>query len=208
MNKQARLAGILVLIFCLAPYMLKAEPAALSGEVKIEEFGQANSSQYSSQQDEALKFIQSVEDAQKSKAAPTELVANSKVNFYLTGLYLYCLSKSGACPFALDTILVADYYNNKKSMTGCVNMKNLWRTWVENGYEKRVAYIVPLALAQKFSDFQKNQRPRYLRCEETLKTFVPDDNSLKSISLTKKFIEQIKQKNINVLHESGALKAN
>ncbi len=199
---------IAILISCtLISQNLYAGPKELFGEVKIEEFNEKSSGSYSEQQQAALNFVQAVESSQLAGNAQGDLTANSKASFYLTGLYLYCLQKSGACPFALDTVLVSDYFLNKQNKQGCANMKNLWRTWVENGYEKRVAYLIPLALSQKFTDFQQNKRPYYLKCEETLKSFTPDESSLKSIRTTKKFIEQIKEKGINIFIESGALKS-
>jgi hypothetical protein len=176
----------------------------LFGEVKIEEFSKGKSGNYQEDQNSAIDFINLIEASHLANSAKGELVASSKVSAYLTSLYLYCLKKSAVCPFALDAVLVADYYNNKSSNQGCVNMKNLWRNWVENGFEKRVAYLIPFALAPKFTEFQTTQRPRYLKCEETLKTFKPDQNSLKSVRLIKKLAEQIKEKQINVFNEVGA----
>ena len=181
---------------------LWAQPE-LFGEVKIESFSKNQADDYEGQQAQAMEFIDRIEKSQLANSAQGDLVASQKVNTYMTSLYLYCLKRSGACPFALDSVLVADYFNNKASQQGCVNMKNLWRNWVESGYEKKVAYVIPFGLNQKFTDFQTTQRPRYLKCEETIKTFKPDQASLKSIRLLKKLAQQIKEKKINIFVEVG-----
>lgn len=176
------------------------------GEVNIQDTSVDQKNSHSEQESEALVFAQRVAAAVNQKGDGTgPFNLTNSTAFYFSGLYLYCGAKSGACPFILDTVLAAEYFNNKTLTTkACPNMKILWEAWVKNGFEKRLPYLVSIGSSEKMKKFNALDRNRYLKCDETLRNFSNIKDLSKSVNTTVKLIEQIQSKGINIFEATGA----
>ncbi len=47
-------------------------------------------------------------------------------------------------------------------------MKRFWNAWVRNGLEERHKYLVRTSFIQATSEFKTKERPKYLKCEQTI----------------------------------------
>lgn len=142
------------------------------GEINLEDTATIRRDPYTVEQDAAIAFFddfaRKVDTLKGKGAAPLEPLSDAALN-HLTRVYLYCTVRSGTCPFVLDAILEVDIVNAKNgSASICPTMERFWKTWVKNDMEKRQNFLVRTANLTATSDFSRNQRPRYLKCRETV----------------------------------------
>ncbi|MDZ4786197.1 MAG: hypothetical protein SGJ02_08990 [bacterium] len=98
---------------------------------------------------------------------------------YLTGAYLFCTIKNGACPVILQAILETDIINSQlEKKESCSNMLRFWKHWVDNGFEDRLSYSLGTGFLSKYFDFKSNTRPKFLKCSATVKAQIKPDVSL------------------------------
>ncbi len=89
---------------------------------------------------------------------------------YLTAVYLYCAVHNGTCPLVLEAILEVDIMNAKLAGSAtCPNMKRFWNAWVASDMEERHKFLVKTSHINTYSEFNTKTRPKFLRCEETVK---------------------------------------
>lgn len=182
-------------IFCLAAHA--QGPNKQFGEVNIQSTD-TKAGGYAAQEAEALSWVRQVAANQKAASLSDSAV------FYLTGLYLYCSGRAGACPFILDTILKAEQLAGRAGPS-CPVMKRFWEAWVKNGFEERLPYLVPMGSTGTMKDFNDTKRARYIKCDQSILSNTPDQPN-RSVALTLKLVEQVQQKKINVFEATGALK--
>lgn len=89
---------------------------------------------------------------------------------YLSGVYLYCAVNNGTCPLVLEGILETDIINSKSSgAVACPHMKRFWNVWVASDMEERHKFLVKTSFINSYSEFNAKTRPKFLRCEDTIK---------------------------------------
>lgn len=146
-----------------------------SGEIKLETEGPKRDP-YKEGQEAAIEFFRKfsgmVPSLAAGNAASPGMLSDDSLN-YLSGVYLYCAVNAGVCPLILDSILEVDVINSKISgSAACPNLKKLWGHWVKNGLEERHKFMVKTSFINEHSKFISQQRPRYLKCEETIKNLI------------------------------------
>ncbi|MDC0359032.1 hypothetical protein OAO01_09470 [Oligoflexia bacterium] len=125
---------------------------------------------YSDIQNNTISYFKDIENkltAPQSIGRQKDL--NGRMMKYLAAAYLYCTLKSGACPLVLDGVLEVDLINSKlNNKAACPNMKQFWKAWIGNDMERRLEYRLNIGFLAKTQSFKKHDRPKYLRCEDTL----------------------------------------
>lgn len=197
-----------LIIFCiLTPELFAETRNKTSGDIAFEHTGPEKKDNYALQQSDALQYAQAVSNSINSSNYTTVSLSPAGV-FYLNGLYLYCSAKTGACPFILDTILSGEFLNSRgQEKKSCPNMQAFWENWVKNAFEERLSYLAPVGSVATIKTFNESKRSRYIKCDETLAKFSPDAEIKRNLALTVKLIEQIQLKKLNILEETGAIKA-
>ena len=186
---------VIATAFALTP--LIAMPPCLSGEPLSRQSKADNTSgtidielqsrkkdPYLTAQENALTYFRdlknnllSVKSTQKKLLLPDPQVMN-----YLSGLYLFCSIKRGTCPAIPEAILEIDIVNSKLSNTTlCPAMKSFWKKYLESDFEDRLKYSVSTGFVSKVNEYNSKERPKYLRCEDTLKELFKTGESAASL---------------------------
>lgn len=199
--------------------------AVIIGEIQLEKEGQKIDS-YEASQQAAINYFKAMAERTKLAAAgkksePASLPEGA-IN-YLTGVYLYCASKSGTCPLVPEAILEADILNSRLSGTAdCPNMKAFWTYWVKSDMEQRLGFLIKTNFMSAVTEFNTKVRPAFIRCEDTVKEKVkagqlsdeaffkeryapaerPSQLPAKMVTL----LGLIKEKVPNVFYATGAMK--
>lgn len=128
---------------------------------------QKDTIQYFTTLAERIKTLGSDQNANTQNELP-KISDNSLL--YLNGVYLFCSINGGACPLPLEAMYEVDVINSiaTKSM-GCPTLTRFWKFWIKNDMESRHKYGIQMAYMGTTSEFNQNQRPRFLKCEDTLK---------------------------------------
>lgn len=225
------------MFFTIFPLLALAEDAALNnqqvpttgkrsqmGEINIVEQG-PKKDPYLVVQDAAIVFFAKLEQDIKSLrtggSASVGVVSDQILNF-LTGVYLYCIVNSGSCPYILDAILETDIINARLGKNNaCPNMMKFWTQWVRNNMDTRHKYLMKTAHFNVTNDFNKNQRPAFILCEDTVKKAISDsapntdyfkrrytDGSEPERAPTKLrlLLEKLKEEGIDVFKKTGAIR--
>ena len=168
--------SILLAFFLATPHLLTAQspakPSSQIGEIDLEDTATKRKDPYAVGQDAAISFYaafaQTIESLKTTGIGTLEPLSDGAIN-HLIGVYLYCTVRSGACPLVLDGILEIDVVNAKNGTADlCPTMERFWKAWVKSDMEKRQNFLVRTAHMNTTSDFTRNQRPRYLKCRETV----------------------------------------
>jgi len=140
---------------------------------------------------------------------------------YMNAIYLDCAKKRGICPIFLDSILEIDVINSKKEgKATCGVSKRYWKSWIANDVEKRLGHNVKTALVNKTKNFNKQERPKYIKCKDTIqkildeskdmttkdffiKRYKNNKNIVKSIAISNKYVQTIVQKVPNIYFKVG-----
>lgn len=164
------------LFLTAAPFLMHREAAfaqarpKLSGGIELQE-DERKKSPYEKGQEEAIAYVKSLMTAATGAAqggSPPALGSDSTYN-HLTGLYLYCTAKNGACPVVLEGLLEADILTAKLSNdVQCPHLRAFWKKWLENGFEERSKHLVATSDIAKSATFNEKERPKYLQCKGTI----------------------------------------
>jgi hypothetical protein len=166
-----------VFVGALATTLYAAPPqgeSRVSGEITIEDTAQVKRNPYQAGQDAAIDYFNNADRviatlARGESAAPGSL-PDGAIN-HLLGVYLYCTVRAGACPFILDAVLEIDIIDSRIAGTAaCPTMERFWRAWIRDDMEKRLKYLVRTANLDVTAQFARVERPRYLKCRETVAT--------------------------------------
>ena len=193
----------------------------ITGEIQLET-GESRSP-YEINQDKAIAYFDKLSaqlgSMQDGKIQQPSSLEEPVMN-YLSGVYLFCLTKNGICPFILQTVLEVDIIQSRLTkIPTCKNMESFWKLWIKNGFEDRARYSVDTKNLMSVQDFNTNQRPRYIECKPTVEKEIqgaPADNNFfklryqdkkgpaHSVRLLQRFLQTIKEKKLNVFVEAGA----
>jgi hypothetical protein len=148
-------------------------PSAQVGEIELEDTSTVKRNPYDVGQDAAIAYFNdfsaTLETLRTTGSAQLQPLNDAAIN-HLVGVYLYCTVRSGACPLVLDGILEIDVVNAKNGATElCPTMERFWKTWLKGDMEKRLNFLVRTAHMNTTSEFTRVQRPRYLKCRDTVK---------------------------------------
>lgn len=174
MNTCAQWLASLSLV--VVAYSLEAQspsnPRDLIGSINIEEQEERRVDPYPAAQSATLEYFQNynskLQSIAHSGSGSLGDLSDDMLN-YLSALYLHCSVNYGVCPYILNAVLEIDVINSKNSgSAGCPNMKRLWNAWVRNNLEERHKYLVKTSFIQATSDFKAKDRPRYLKCDQTI----------------------------------------
>lgn len=220
MSSRFTLTSLLCASVVFAPAaQLLAEPPAASkpqqGEMVLEDTTQRALSASQRGKAEVTGWLTSLDQVFKggSVRVPTDL-GDAGIN-YLASFYFFCAVRGGGCPFILDTILESDVVRSKEEKSvSCPTMSRFWKAWLAADYDERAKYSLSPAVAEKFDDFNATQRPRYVRCKETVALvladrsalearYAPDGEARLSLDRTRKLLEEIWQKGIDISPQSA-----
>lgn len=198
---------------------------AQSGEVSFEDTKNIDPrATYDTTQDQTIEYFKkaaaSIPTLSQSPSPLADL-SDNMIN-YLNGVYLYCTINSGTCAIPLQAILEVDIINSKiKGVSECPNMKRFWKLWLANDMESRQQYLVKTGFISATSDFSRNVRPSFVRCEATITSETTSQGSAadyfkgrygpgqpspqtESFSRLVSLLEAVKQKVPNVFIATGA----
>jgi hypothetical protein len=143
-------------------------PPALVGSIDFED-STASKDPYGVSQDKAVATFEELQSLAQSKGNYKTINLSTGTLGYLAGVYLFCSVSKGTCPVVLDALLEVDYLNSlHKGAPDCSVLKGFWKQWIANDMEKRHDYLVNTGYIATTQSFRRDQRPRYIRCEETV----------------------------------------
>ena len=163
------ISGLLATVF-IASEPVTAQPS-LSGEIELEDTSTKPRDPFKEAQVNAIEYFHAMEDSLDS--TPTAPVMGSSELQYLAAAYLYCSIQRGACPFILDAVLESDIIaSHAGGEVRCPNMTGFWKAWVSSDMENRHKYAVRTSFLKVTDDFRTKERPRYLKCKETITALI------------------------------------
>jgi hypothetical protein len=152
----------------------KSQRPDITGDFQLE-VGEKSKNKSVTSIDEAILFLENLSNSVKSlsqgnisKASD----ASSDALNYFSVAYLVCTAETGACPMYLESLLEADVINariDKNTNAPCRNLKGFWRAYIDNDLENRMRFMSKLGLVSKMTDFNETQRPKFLKCKDTVK---------------------------------------
>jgi hypothetical protein len=189
-------------------------PNAVSGDLVLEDTTQKVQTPKAAGQRMALEWTQALK-ASVEKGTPSTITApeDAALN-YLATVYLYCLHKRGPCPFILDAILEADVIAARSGASkGCPIMTRFWKMWLANELEQRARYLLSIGSGAAVSNFNAVERPKYLRCTDTVVKIVGEGaasarygatgTSTRAVTQTAGLLNDIKGREIDVFSAVG-----
>lgn len=196
-----------------------AEPPT-SGDIPLDIGEERVKPPHERAQEEAMAEYQKL--VNNVKAGKGEAVTLSeRALLHLNAVYLLCSVNQGTCPTVLDGILESDILTSK--VTGrvdCPNMKRFWQLWIKNDMEKHHQFMAKTAFVNEAADFQRRERPRYIRCSATVKEALDSEKAGTVESFirarykgddhpfagTFRLLQQMKSRYPNVMSEIGGAK--
>lgn len=177
-------AALLITAAVYLPSLAMAQPATtprgekreIIGGIEIEDTTTRKTA-YEDSQDATIAFFERILSIAQSGAQPSEeeksIVAGGPSDNslgYLNGAYLFCTIKQGACPVILDALLEGDVMRSKMlGETSCPALKKFWKKWIAGDMENRQKYLVRTGSMQATEQFSSKTRPRYIKCDATVK---------------------------------------
>lgn len=166
--------------------------------------------------DESITFLESLSSKITSLAGGNISTAESATPDalnYMSVAYLLCSVDNGVCPMYLDSLLEADVINGRINKSDeCPNLKGFWAKYIANDLENRFRFMSKLGNVSKTTSFNENQRPKYIRCKDTVKVETTgtmsdndffrirykDSTKLDAIKKSLEAVRNYKEKKINV----------
>ncbi|MBX7143888.1 MAG: hypothetical protein K1X79_05505 [Oligoflexia bacterium] len=186
MQRNSRLALFVALSLILGRPSYAIPPSmdedkSITGEINIEDVGPRKDS-FSATQDKAIDYFDSLQETIDSVAHGQSVESIGELSdgmlSYLNAAYLYCSVNLGKCPMILDAILEIDLINSRsKRVAACPNMTRFWKGWVQGDMENRHKYMVKTGFLKVTSEFNSKERPRYLKCQDTIAEVIGDNRS-------------------------------
>ncbi|NMC63658.1 MAG: hypothetical protein GYA55_10900 [SAR324 cluster bacterium] len=98
---------------------------------------------------------------------------SNDVLHYLTGIYLHCTILKGVCPEILDSLLEVDLINSRLAKKAeCPSLLGFWKHWKANDMEARQNHLVRIGFLAISSEFTRNTRPKYIKCQESIESML------------------------------------
>jgi hypothetical protein len=210
-----------ILVTSLLSLLLAAPTAAtaqgrppIEGNIEMEE-GEVITP-YAAAQKAAITTFQTLADA-AAKGGPFQKATLSENTLsFLNGVYLLCTIEKGKCPTVLDAVLELDIINSKLQGTAdCPLMRSFWKLWLKQDMQRRQDFMGKPALLHITTEFQRNERPKYVKCSPTVKeeiagaseaqTFLKNRFSEKNpFTDATKLLQEVKKKVPNIFIAVGA----
>ena len=151
----------------------------LSGELNYEDTTEKAADSYSTTQTQVIEYFKNFEST-LTAATPAPDLTEAQLN-YLDAAFLYCSINNGKCPYILDAILEIDIKRSAiNHVAACPTMTKFWKQWVANDMENRHKYAVRTAFLSVTEEFRTKDRPKYLKCKETVATEIAGASSLEA----------------------------
>lgn len=195
--------------------------ASVSGDIEVE-LQTEKKDPYADTQERTYQFLKNLKGHLLAVSSTNKkiLLPDPESIGYLNGLYLFCTIKKGTCPAVLEALFEVDLVNSRLNNTAlCPVMKSFWKKYIENDFEGRIKYNTSTGFVTKVNEFNSKERPRYLRCEDTLKEIFKDGTSpsalfasrygstgkaIKALDEVIALISAVQEKQINVFIATGA----
>ena len=149
------------------------------GSIELEGYKKPTTDTYELSESGAAAYIKAVRDfaAGGGGASPIPSPSDSAIR-YLAALYLHCSLAFGTCPSVLDAVLEGDLINSRlKKKADCPVSLRFWKKWIEDDMEQRQSHEVKTGYIAITNDFRLNERPRYIKCGNTIKAEIEGPNS-------------------------------
>ncbi|WKZ57949.1 MAG: hypothetical protein QY326_04590 [Bdellovibrionota bacterium] len=167
---------------------LSSACAQQMGEIAIEDI-KTQKSAYQTHQESVIALFTAVRDSLHNPLSVQNLALSKDGLVYLNAVYLHCSVQKGTCPLILEALLNLDILHAAKHGTfECPNLTLFWRNWLENDMEERQKYLVRTAHLQTSAAFNQTERPRYIKCKDTVQSILTPAPQASSIA-TARFAE-------------------
>lgn len=218
-----------VIVLTTLPYSIFAQDLKpteggkkTSGEIAIDTSQAQKKDPYRETQDSTLNYFKGLKGQlqEAARSGRKLLIPDANAIQYLNGLYLFCSIKRGTCPSVLEALFEIDVVNSKlNNVAVCPVTKTFWKRWLENEFEDRMKYSLSTGFIAKVSEFNAKERPKYLRCDDTLKElfkdgtpaaalfsarYAPGGRVMHAIDEVITLITAVSENNINVFVATGA----
>ena len=210
-----------IFLFHTSPALSQSQrEKVLSGDIEFEDAKSSGEKPYLVNQNAAIAWVDSINQSITQGGHGNISALSKDAMFHIAVSFLYCVTKIGNCVFVLDTVLEADIINARgNSANECPMMTSFWRLWLEQELGQRVNYLAPVGSVQKINEFNKNDRPRYVKCKDTVGKTLAETKDSKAmearyapkgaVSLaaqkTKKLLDDIKSKGTDLFGVTGVL---
>ena len=220
MSKLIKILSILVIV-CSTASAQDGRRNAQSGEIVLEKDSVKLYTQEDQQRD-TVEFVRNLSTYLEalSTGGSSQMTGLKKEQLeYLGALYLYCTINNGTCPEVLDTVLETDVINARLTKEiKCPNTKAFWKIWINSDMEKRQNYSMRTGFLNDAEEFKRSVRPKYIKCEDTIKSEVGatesdsaffksryngEKSKRQSIDKVLKQLEEIQAKKLNLFSSVG-----
>ena len=112
----------------------------------------------------------------------------------LASTYLFCSKMQGPCEFILSSLLEIETLRSiKNNDVSCSGLKQFWKIWIDNNYNKQLNYDLKLGLIERTKEFNQSKLPKYVQCDGSVKKnfkkdYVPNKAAIQNIQKTKKLV--------------------
>lgn len=170
-------------------------------------------------------LIKKLSDFAKLTKEPSKITLSEAPVFntdelnYLAAVHLHCTLISGSCPLIPAALLEIDLVRStKKGTAHCAALTPFWKQWIESDMEKRVDQNLKVTLFNQRTDFKQNIRPKYLRCQSTIKDILSTNSNHQELLVARyadgkeeslivaklvQYLEKLNQKIENIFDETG-----
>jgi hypothetical protein len=178
--------AVLAIFFLIPPSDIQSESTkaaqtkhATSGDIELEVEAKKKDP-YLAAQEAALTYFQDLRGKLLSVSSNTQklIIPDTNIINYLNGLYLFCSIKKGTCPAILEVLFEIDLVNSRLSnATVCPVLKGFWKKYLSNDFDDRMKFNTSTGFISKINEFNAKERPKFVRCEETLKEIFKSGSS-------------------------------
>jgi len=186
---------------------------AVSGDIQLESTTETERSPRVVSIEKGAEWLGQMQKAIEAGGQGPIALPDANAFTFVTTMYLYCTTKLGTCPFILDTVLEGDVINARGSGSPeCPIMSQFWRQWLNNDLEQRAKYLLSIGNASALATFNQNQRPKYLRCKDTVANelkqapatrYASSGTVAQSVTRTTRFLTEVRNKQVDVYSATG-----
>ena len=172
----------------------------LQGDIAISEEKKIIPSWQKGQNEIELVFSGLIKDLEDGKVDNYIPDLNKDALEQLAATYLFCSRLQGPCEFILESLLELETLRSvKNNDISCSGLKQFWKIWIDNNYEKQLNYDLKLGLIERTKEFQKSTMPKYIQCEKTIKEvfgkdYISNKEKVASIKKTQKLVTLLGKK--------------
>ncbi|MCB0332691.1 MAG: hypothetical protein KDD55_04280 [Bdellovibrionales bacterium] len=212
----------LSLLSFLQSSFAEAPEGVQSGEIELELGEEKSINSYHAVQNRTITKISNLEKSMlnlatgsKNKIDPFD---DWELN-YLATVYLYCTMQTGVCPRILQTIFEIDFINSViDQKSSCPNLTRFWKKWIEGDMERRLEYKIEVGQFAKRQAFNKNARPKFVKCRNTIDLvrkkypegaspfkarYEEGSSQIRAVQKTLAMLEVVRKKIPNIFYKTG-----